>query len=168
MSSNSRQNIIINNEILYYIGAHARYFDNKNIGKLQVMTKKSMILSTIKDNVMKSSGFHDVLWDVMFHSSIQDALKANHDIPGLVFPGDTTTSMNVSSDDLSLVIEGTSQAGTVKVFFYCNPSPNLQITQRFEFRQLVPGGMPIIVFKHDVFGNYMKTDGVIVHVNCGF
>ena len=38
-SSYSHQNIVINNQIFYYISAHARYFDNKNLWKLQVMTK---------------------------------------------------------------------------------------------------------------------------------
>jgi hypothetical protein len=104
-SSDAHQNIVINNEILYYIGAHARYFENKNLGKLQMLTKGSLKSTTLKDNMMKSTGFHEVLWDVMFHSYIQDALKANHDIPDLVVPGDITTTINVSTDGLPLVIE---------------------------------------------------------------
>jgi hypothetical protein len=66
--------------------------------------------------MMKSSGFHKVLWDVMFLSNIQDALMGNHDIPDLVVPEDITTLINVSTDRLPLVIEGTSQVGRVKVF----------------------------------------------------
>ena len=87
-SSDACQNIVINNEILYYISAHARYSENKNLGKLQVLTKGSLMLTMVRYNVMKSSGFHEVLWDVMFHSNIQDVLKANHDILDLVVPGD--------------------------------------------------------------------------------
>ena len=164
-SSDMRQNIVINNEILYYIGAYARYFDNKNLGKIQVLSKRNLKLSTLKDNVMKSSGFYDVLWDAMFHPSLQDALKANRDIPALVIPGNITTGINISSDGLPLVIEGTSRVGTVKVFFDRNQSRNSPTTQRFKLRQLVPGGMPIDVTKRDVFGNYMRTDGVTIHVN---
>jgi hypothetical protein len=52
----------------------------------------------------------------MFHSNIQDALMGNHDIPDLVVPEDITTLINVSTDRLPLVIEGTSQVGRVKVF----------------------------------------------------
>ena len=47
-SSDARQNIVINNEILYYIGAHARYFENKNLGKLQVLAKGSLKSTTLK------------------------------------------------------------------------------------------------------------------------
>ena len=52
---------------------------------MQVLTKRRLELTNLKDNVMKSSGFYDVLWDVMFHSSLQDALKANRDIKILLF-----------------------------------------------------------------------------------
>jgi hypothetical protein len=38
-SSDACQNIVINNEILYYIGAHARYFKNKSLGKLQALAE---------------------------------------------------------------------------------------------------------------------------------
>ena len=74
-SSHARQNIVINNEILHYIGKHVRYFENKNLGKLQVLVKGSLKSKTLKDNMMKMTGFHKVLWDVMFHSNIQDVLK---------------------------------------------------------------------------------------------
>ena len=57
---------------------------------------------------MKSSGVHEVLWDVMFHHNIQDAFKVNRDIPDLVVLGDTTTAISASRDGLPLVIEGTS------------------------------------------------------------
>ena len=70
---------------------------------------------------MKPSGFHEVLWDVMFYSNIQDVLKANRDIPDLVVPGDITNAINGSEDGLPLMIEGMSQVGTVKVFFDRNP-----------------------------------------------
>jgi hypothetical protein len=59
-SSDTRQNIAINNEILYCIGAHARYFENENLGKLQVLAKGSLKSTILRDIVMKSSGFHKV------------------------------------------------------------------------------------------------------------
>jgi len=37
--SNAQPNIVSNNEILYYIGAHAKYFDIWNLGKLQLLGK---------------------------------------------------------------------------------------------------------------------------------
>jgi len=115
---------------------------------------------------MKSSGFHKVSHDVMFHTNIQDALKASHDILDLVVPGDTINSINVSRDGLSLVIEGTSQVGTVKVFFDRSPGKaNLPMKQRFKFRQLVPSGSSIDETKRDVFGYHMKMDGVIAHIS---
>ena len=102
----------------------------------------------------------------MFHSNIQDALKANHDILDLVVPGDTINSTNVSSDGLSHVIEGTSQVGTVKVFFDRSPGhANLPMKQRFEFRPLVPSGSSIDETKRDIFGYHIKMDGVIAHVS---
>ena len=94
----------------------------------------------------------------MFHSNIQDALKANHDILDLVVPGDTINSINVSRDGLSHVIEGTSQVGTVKVFFGRNPGNT-------NTPHLVSGGRPINETKRDVFGYYMRTDGVLAHVS---
>ena len=59
-SSDAHQNIVTNNEILYYIGAHARYFENKNLGKLQVLAKGSLKSTILRDHVMKSSWFHKV------------------------------------------------------------------------------------------------------------
>ena len=57
-----------------------------------------------------------MLWDVMFHQNIQDALKANHDILDLVDSGYTITVINVSIDGLPLVMKGMSQVGTMKEF----------------------------------------------------
>jgi hypothetical protein len=37
--------------------------------------------------------------------------------------------------------------------------------QRFEFRQLAPGGRPINVTERVVFDDYMKTDSVITQVS---
>ena len=58
---------------------------------MQKSTNSSLVLTTLKDNVMKSTGCYDVLWDVMFNFSLQDALKANRDIPDFVVPGNVTT-----------------------------------------------------------------------------
>jgi hypothetical protein len=38
--SNAQTNIVCNNEILYYVGAHAKYFDSWNQGKLQLLGKE--------------------------------------------------------------------------------------------------------------------------------
>jgi hypothetical protein len=46
----------------------------------------------------------------------------------------------------------------VKVFFGRNPGNT-------NTPQLVPGGRPINETKWDVFGYYMRTDGVIYRVN---
>ena len=84
----------------------------------------------------------------------------------LVVPGDITNSMNVSTEGLPLVIERTTQVGTVKAIFDCNPSQATPLLrQRFEFR-LVPSGRPIDKTKRDVCGNYMKTDCMISHMSC--
>jgi hypothetical protein len=40
-SSDTHPNIVINNAILDYIGAHAKYFERKNLGNFQVLAKGS-------------------------------------------------------------------------------------------------------------------------------
>ena len=61
-------------------------------------------------------------------------------------------SWKLEKINLDQNIEGTSQVGTLNVFFDRNPKQsNLPMRQRFEFRQLVPGGSPINVTKWDFF-----------------
>ena len=48
-SSDAHLNIVINNEILYYIDALTRHFENKNFGKLQVLAKGPLKSITLND-----------------------------------------------------------------------------------------------------------------------
>jgi hypothetical protein len=68
-SSNAHPNIVMNNKLPYYISGHAKYFDNWNPGKLQLLTKWYLKLDNIKmcDEVI---GVSQSLWDVMFHQNM--------------------------------------------------------------------------------------------------
>ena len=81
-SSDHLNRVSISNKTLYYLARETRIFDIDEIVRVLLPNGKE---AKLLDKYVVSSGFHRILWQLCFHTTIQEALRAKQGVARIKF-----------------------------------------------------------------------------------